>query len=296
MPEARVPPESELCTARSSYIDSVEIQQTRFFRQELLRHMARYCGSTHGPKAFGTYGGRIRNLLWLHQPQREAIEYLNDKPATSIVSVHVALDLTTPSADATYLLSEYLRPRLVLNRVPKEPVKLVGDTLYLSFSAHRRLGKQLAYYDDSPSKVIPDSQCCHIEMRIRGAYELRRSHLRTPAELLALDHREFWKQHLMLLESPSATALGARWLKAFMRRGGKPTARYPYDSRKEAARRTGGRLLRAVQGEDGSPVANDLIHFLRQRRPLGPGSVSDLFTAVPIDWMLPTAENGLWKA
>jgi hypothetical protein len=55
-------------------------------------------------------------------------------------------------------------------------------------------------YHDLPSKVTGEVHCLHIEWRMFGARSLARAGIASVADLLALDHRQFWRQRLHLYE------------------------------------------------------------------------------------------------
>jgi hypothetical protein len=55
-------------------------------------------------------------------------------------------------------------------------------------------------YHDLPSKVTGEVHCLHIEWRMSGARSLARAGIASVADLLALDHRQFWRQRLHLYD------------------------------------------------------------------------------------------------
>src|SRR4051794_3587278 len=97
---------------RTSYIDSIEVQQLRYFRAPFLKYVIKHSGSTYGPEEFHTHGGRTKQRLWLHQPSPQAIAYLRDK-ACKITQVQIALDLLCPSPAVASAVQRYLEARLV---------------------------------------------------------------------------------------------------------------------------------------------------------------------------------------
>ena len=63
-----------------------------------------------------------------------------------------------------------------------------------------RPGRMFVAYCDLPSKLEPDSSCCHIEARYQGIVALRRIGINTASDWLSFDHRAFWKKHLIFYE------------------------------------------------------------------------------------------------
>lgn len=285
---------SALVLASTSYIDSIEVQQLSYFRSGFLKYMEKHCGSTYGPEEFLTYGRRTKNRIWLHQPESEAIGYLRDK-AGIIAEVHVALDLLCATPADANAVQRYLETRLVPSMQPYDRVEFFDTTIYYGFTRPRRIGKRITAYSDFSSKTQRGA-CCHVELRFKGAAGLRKAGLRTADDILALDYTEFWSRQVRLVSTPTVPLLGARYASAFIKNKLRRSAIFPYGGRTAALHRVGHLLLRSAQGADGTPIANDLLHFLRDRRPLGKGSVSDLFERIPSDWMLPPPQSGLWRS
>jgi len=285
---------SSLVLARTSYVDSIEIQQNRFFRTDFLKYAKAECGSTFGPEMFFTYGGRTRQRLWLHQPTRHALDNLRDKDC-SIFQVQVALDLLCASESNARTLQKHIEAGLIQSVHPYEPMTHVETTTYLAFSRPRGTGTRIALYSDRTSKVHAEFFCCHIEFRIQGAAALRDAGLSSADEIIRLNHREFWAQNIRLVHLPDADELGERYVRAYMKNIKRRSAKFPYGGRTAAVPRYGHLLMRTARSQSGDTTANDLLHFLRERRPLGLGSVSNLFRPAPADWLLPAPHSGLWR-
>jgi hypothetical protein len=283
-----------------SYIDSVEIQQRRYFKSDFLRYMRKHTGKWRGPREIKPKQGLSIQSLWLHQPTKAAIEHLAGK-SCSITRVQVALDFLPNSNAAAKDLQELLARTFLLSESPYDQVKWIGDlddpladkTCYFGYSKPRGPGKTAALYADKPSKVN-GANCCHLETRIELRQALNAYALEDGFDLLNLDHRKFWNNRIQLVQTPSAEALGKAWEKAFMQRKGKGTRRLPYGGRTEATKRIGHLLLRAAQDKHGRANANDLLHFLKTAKPLGDQPIMSLFQSLDNSWALPPSSNALW--
>lgn len=283
-----------------SYIDSIEIQQQRYFSTDFLRFMYRHCRSTYGPKKVEVKDGRDFLSLWLHQPSWEAIEYLRGQPC-KIARAQVALDIIADSKKAAKDLEEYLARTFLPGYRPYDEVKWergrdnpFGEpTCYFGFTKPCGPGKKAALYADKLSKVV-NVPCCHLEVRVDLSRALNAYSLLTPDELLVLDHRKFWKNRLILVETPTASRLGAAWARAFVSHQRVGSRRWPYGGRTEATSRVGTLLLRAAQDKDGETNANDLLYLLRLNRPLGEQKLMPMFRRLDASWLLPPCYNAMW--
>jgi hypothetical protein len=288
---------ARLIAQSRSYIDSVEIQQKRYFRADFIKAVQSACKSTYGPNEWDTYGGRILLSLWLHQPQPPALVHVRDRGiTTSIVRVEVALDLITASyADARMLQAFFVR-HLFPSVRPGENVTWKETTAYFAYNSALGAGTSVAIYADKESKAVPGAPCCHIEWRISGSKALADASLRTPSQLLSLDHTAFWRRALRLVETPVPEQIGALWLRGFTSSRSKLPRQFPFRSRSESLRRVPSVFLRPHSGEDGEVTSNnDLAVYLYQRRKAFTGqSIASLFRPAPNEWLLPPAENALW--
>jgi hypothetical protein len=72
-----------------------------------------------------------------------------------------------------------------------------------------RPGRTFVAYSDRPSKLNPESSCCHIEARYQGIVALRKIGIHTASDWISFDHRAFWQKYLRFYEI-DLTRLG-RW-------------------------------------------------------------------------------------
>jgi hypothetical protein len=120
----------------------------------------------------------------------------------------------------------------------KQRAKVHKGTRY---TGQRRVPNKLVTYGDQPCRVSGEIHCLHLEWRLNGARALRRAGITTVSQLLELDHRQFWKERL-LLRRVNLEALGRQYNRHVLGKGrrrgpwiafygpGKPI-RYNYDGR-----------------------------------------------------------------
>lgn len=295
-----------LVVRTSSYIDSVEFHQTRYFGRELLQKASDQCGSMV-VKEVPTYDSRVIQSLWVNQPEQEFLRYVHSHGLSiRIVRVHIALDLITRSkADARRLQDFFVRHLLPFSR-PNEDVSWNGSTSYFGFESARQGGSSVAIYSDYPSKLDDASPCCHVEWRPARTKALQNFKAQSPALLLGLDHRDFWAKAAKLVQTPSHDAVAALWLRAFTSRSNTAGRTFPFrwpdaagrwvPNRDASARRVASYFLRPLWDEDGEIRSNnDLAAFLiRRRRSFRGRSTASLFKPLDNSWLLPPRQNGLW--
>ncbi|MBK6005945.1 hypothetical protein JJB11_07540 [Ramlibacter ginsenosidimutans] len=282
----------------AAYIDSVEIQQARFFRSDYIKHIRENSGGTYGPSQKPTYESRFVNSIYLHQPRPAALESMPEL-TSAITRVHVALDVYTANFRDARRIHDYAEARLVQDLTPRREVRCFhGRTTYFDDSVENRAGRCLVIYSHRPSKVSTDQPCCHLELRLSGADELRAAGLRSLEGLLNLDLRAFFRRRLMLRELPDEEWIGDRWLQRLLSRKTPDRSLVIPWGRSGCKARVGSMILRHIQsGRDGRTRAHDLAHLLALHPELaGTGYHCMHFPAVSTDWMLPDPINALWRA
>jgi hypothetical protein len=225
--------------------------------------------------------------LSIHQPTEEAlriIELALQAPIHArIHEVHIALDLLTASRAEAVELQGFMARHLLPSSRPTKSIVWVKGTAY--YNKGTRRGREWALYADLPSKVT-GTWCSHIEIRIKGADQLRRDSLSSAAELLRLDHHDFWDWAIDLRRPPSeeqlALACERRRLKQD-RRGA------------ESSHVVTHRVLGSAHGDASSLAASDVLLALRRSRIEFSDQPTQLFSRQPHHWMLPARRNALWK-
>ena len=140
------------------------------------------------------------HMMAVLQPRPAALEYLAelvDGRAIGFINyIELALDVIVSDREEAHRLFEYLTARLV-QKWYKGGVQMHGNGCY--FGGRRWGRRQFVMYWDRPSKII-DAPCLHIEMRLSGKAQCRRSNVGTFHHLLDHDHGDFWAKTLRLEE------------------------------------------------------------------------------------------------
>ncbi len=293
-----------------SYIDSVFLTSSRLIHPGFVAEMRQSCGTIYPPKMH-TFDRGLSVTMALHQPSKEAIARLADEPMIKITGVQVALDLVTRTFTEADRMQSFLRTRLVSRSRNGKGIVRRGSTDYFGLERHQGPNTGFAMYAGKPSKPSENRPCAHLEIRVRGAAHLRRLGLRSPEELISLNHTTFWKQifrdkHLELLEPPAPKKLGAVWLRHLAKQADGRNKTLPYKTaqmtpvggREYAARRIGGLVLRLAmeQEDDEAPAARILRTIRMHPKLLGKPNARHLFKRVDFRPLLPPPENALWTA
>jgi hypothetical protein len=78
----------------------------------------------------------------------------------------------------------------------RQGLRFVGGVT--RYTGPRKAPNVLAIYRDRPSKVTGEIYCVHFDWRIKGVPALRRAGIISVTDLLTLDHRQFWRERLLL--------------------------------------------------------------------------------------------------
>lgn len=232
--------------------------------------------------------------LEIHQPSRAALEFLKTTLTPyRITEVHIALDLVTRTKLDASLLQRYVEARFVKSGRPpkltywpmKKGTDIESESVY--FDRGTRRGNEAVLYSDNASKPFPDSPCLHVEWRLMGAKEIRKTDLDKPQNLLDLKHADFWDKRLRLWSPPSRSKLIQKRKKQLGKIPGLTTD----ESR---AVRTVEAVIRASSGATANVIASDMLHVLNASKAIVGDRPSQLFVVERHDWMLPPQGNAMW--
>jgi len=279
-----------------SYVDTLCIalpvgartEAIRSLRVSLLNALRPY-KARYVPKKLGRSDGYWFWALFIHQPTIAALDVLATTTTPyRIVQLHLSLDLLTNSYEEARRLHRYVESRLVPTPRPKSSsVHVREKTTY--FGKGVRRGNEVVLYHDRKSKVERERFCLHIDWRLMGSTVLRKASLTTPADIVYMNHREFWDQRLRLLLSPTGSYLLAARQRQLKLKA--PLKEHAADK----ARRLVRAALRIATGPDGNLISSDLLHFLNSKpSPVGPSAIR-LFSPEPHAWMLPPELNSMWR-
>jgi len=155
--------------------------------------------------------------LDLYQPTPAALQWLARRYGARITYVELSLDWTFDDEDAKDAAYEFLCRHVVKKHHRDQGIRfVVGKRGTTRYSGPRRARNVLVMYRDKQCKVTGEVCCLHLDWRIHGAEALCRAGLASLRDLLAIDHREFWRTRLLLF-ALDPEALGRKYHNA--RRG-----------------------------------------------------------------------------
>jgi hypothetical protein len=277
----------------ASYLDSVETVSDKRYPKETLDYFKANCGSIV-LQPFPSGNGYFKFRLTLHQPNQAAIERLASEGRLA-TQVQIALDLVAASRyEAREMQAWMVRHIFMDQRVP-EPITYYVKTTYFNFLKVKGPRRKLAIYSHRPSKPNPGLPCCHIEFRVAGVRNLNVLAIRTPTELLNLNHAHFWEDAIDIVQIPSAIKLGKRWLRYHLNRLPGRQLRIPY-GRTSASVRVGELIRRAGPvDDDGRHVANQFAVYLASSVAFADECIQNLFDRMDTSWLIPAPGNALWE-
>lgn len=312
-----------------SYVDSIGFRVRSRLPEDLFAEIQASLRHAHGwfnkpvlEKIRIPHSDHFQLYFWLHQPTRRAIELLRQYEPAKFYAVHVSLDLCVGTPRAASELEAF-----VLRHIHKEgegrregkaakdgrgaklPTWRLGDKTHVGHTYFwkfvdpesgeilERPGRrcsQIVVYSDLPSKVTGGS-CVHVEYRVGGTVPLSNDRLPTPAAVLALDHREFWKKRLHLLSPPSGHRLERVVAEHLGKRTAPGTKKGAWEDRLSEAQEGLTRAFTGLSGDYRTAHGVDVAHALRESSLAGARSPLRLFDPVNSGWMLPPhGANEFW--
>lgn len=294
-------------TDRRSYVDTVGVRMPRLLEKPQFRDLRMALVQELRPHKRRMVLERIRLpppsdgfhlVLWIHQPTVNAIEILKRDCRCHLYSVHVALDLFTPSAEHAGEVQRYLERRLQKNGRPATPLRRVQETVYIGESAcpAPRRGTKLAMYSDKPSKIT-GGPCTHVEFRTTGATWLEAKELGSLDAVMELDHQNFWAKRLRLRVPPRSDRLlflMAERLARWQRTHGTRVVS-PRQKRVEVASDVLASECDRLNLESVDASSNDALYACHRIEGLSGRMPPNLFKHEDAFWMLPVINrNALW--
>jgi len=241
------------------YVDTVAVWLERKPANCNLVALRKHCGSIHVAAPFRWDRG-LNCRIHVHQPTAEAITLLDEiakKQRLVINMAHLVLDLIVRNQSEANALDDYINDHMVKLWHGKHGINFIRGTRYTS---RRRWGvQQLVTYADRPSKAskaAPEAPCVHIEWRSNGSAQVRSIGIKGPSDLLGLDHRKFWRRHL-ILEEIKVEVLGRQALR--LGRSKKPVSKWyrPGIGYPDWPKRVGTLLLRRLAERPEGPSVQE---------------------------------------
>lgn len=184
-------------TGIHGYIDVVHLWVKRPLDRTSLAMLRSRCGPggvnlRPGP---GRFDLNYQQMVQLSQPSPQALAWFAERDDVHMNYVEIALDWMFDNAWTKAEAKQFVHQHLVKKRHRGQGIRWYEGTRYTD---RRWAPNGVVVYDDKPSKVTGQTQCLHIEWRIAGVNTLRRLELDTVEKLIELDHRQFWKDRLLL--------------------------------------------------------------------------------------------------
>jgi hypothetical protein len=178
-----------------AYIDSIQIWLKRPLRRSQQHWLESVCD---GPCEFKLEAKQWQRdyvqRIQLRRPQPTALEFLSQHDAL-LNYVELALDWTFDCEAEKAKALAFVDLHLVKRWHGNQQVHYYETTRY---TAERRSANNLVIYADRHCRITGEVDCLHFEWRMRRAQTLQRAGLATVADLLDFDHRQFWRQRLLL--------------------------------------------------------------------------------------------------
>jgi hypothetical protein len=137
--------------------------------------------------------------LTLYQPTDEVLKWLSRRNDAMLNYVEFALDLVFPCDEDRQAAFRAVVSMFVKRHHRNQKVRFVGEQIETAtlYTGPRIAPHVAVAYADKPSKVTGEP-CVHIEWRAKGAAALRRVGIHNVRDLLNFDHRELWRDRLIL--------------------------------------------------------------------------------------------------
>jgi hypothetical protein len=183
-------------TAIYPYFDKLQLWLPQPLPKTELKRLRSYCGNLHDWNKPAGFNPSFRQRLQLNQPKPDALRMLANLSGLHLNYLEVALDWIFDNefecAEAFDFLGRYHVKKYHRN----QGIRYVEGTT--RYTGPRGAPNMLAIYNDRHCKLTGEVFCCHLDWRICGNAALERAGIATVADLVDLDHREFWRQRLLL--------------------------------------------------------------------------------------------------
>jgi|GEM_PF-4586271 len=168
-----------------AYIDTVCILFKKKPPNKLFNDLKRNCRKAprlHPTKERGSHGYKWK--LSVHVPTRQAMECLARLPDALVNELHVAFDLPASDVNAAFALQELIESQLWIASARAFGCRRFRQTFYSGLPKWDAL--RICIYSDKPSRHN-GGPVCHVELRFRGANQVRRVGLLDIGDITELD-------------------------------------------------------------------------------------------------------------
>jgi hypothetical protein len=132
----------------------------------------------------------------LHQPSREALEWLKNRNHLYFNGAEEALDWIFDNEEDRDRAYDLVQQTLVKRHHRAEHG--VRRVLRTRYTAPPRVKTKIVIYDDRHCRVTGELYCLHIDFRMQGKNSLRQNGIEHVNEIIVLDRRAFWNGRLLL--------------------------------------------------------------------------------------------------
>jgi hypothetical protein len=137
-----------------------------------------------------------KQRLNLWQPTRASLELLGGRDDVHVNKVEVALDWVFEEEDALEFAYGFADQYLVKKYHRREHgINYFKETRY---TGPPRVRTKIVLYPDKPSRITGEVHCLHFDFRMLNRDAVRRCGLTSVADLIQLDHHQFWQQRLLM--------------------------------------------------------------------------------------------------
>jgi hypothetical protein len=185
-----------------SYIDVLRI----WLRNPLSSAQLSWLRQRSAGKKLRVHNGRAPfgrgyvQRITIFQPSQEALQSLATCSDHLLTYVECSLDWVFNSRIETDDAFEYVCKRVIKRHHRDQGIRFVGTgDEKTRYSGPRRAPNLLVIYGDRPSKK-GGHHCVHFDWRMNGSGTLRRTGIHSLHDLLALDHRDFWRARLIICD------------------------------------------------------------------------------------------------
>jgi hypothetical protein len=190
------------------FCDKIQFWVHEPIDNDTLAQLRAQCGggnlfSRRGPARFN---GHRRQRVELKQPTKEALQWLAGRDDAFINRAEIALDLVFNNLADRDEVWKFLHQHLVRRwHGKKQKIKVirsenpsVAEKDYTRYDAGREAPNGLVFYTQRHSRITGELNCLHIEWRLNNCRATRRAGIETGLDLIEFDHRQFWKERLLL--------------------------------------------------------------------------------------------------
>lgn len=192
------------------FTDRIQIWNADPLPIKHLKWLQSQSGGIHVANETARFNPFLNQRIQLWQPSREALQSLATLRDTEFNYQERSLDLIFGEQESRDEAYQFACQYHVKQHHRDQLVRFCGTDASTRYSGPRRAPNVLVVYCGRPSKVTGAPFCVHFDWRIRGVTALRRAGFYSIADVLKVDHRQFWRDRL-LMKSVNLRAFGRQY-------------------------------------------------------------------------------------